>query len=157
MFARLFPPVLDNRLAGSRWCIPFLVLVAGVKLLMGFNFSGLNPLIGAAEILETVDGVPLSTYPAAVASTVVDMAKAWGLLLFLTAGLWFLALFRYRAMLPLATLLLLIEQLVRMGAGPLLNPQRLVDSPSPSLLINWGLTLLLLTGFTLSLVPRRQP
>lgn len=155
MFLRLFPSVIDNRLAGSRWCIPLLVVAAGMKLIMGFNFSGLNPLIGAAQILETVDGMPLSTYPPEIAANLVDMAQAWGGLLFLTAGLWFVALFRYRGMLPLATLLLLFEQGLRMGLGTLLDLERLLDNPSPSLLINWGLFLLLLAGLALSLLPAR--
>jgi hypothetical protein len=156
MLSQLFPAVIDNKLAGSRWCVPLLVVAVGMKLLMGFNFSGLNPFVGAAQILETVDGIPLSTYPADSAAHLVNIAEAWGLLLFLAAGLWFTALFRYRGMVPLVTLLILLEQGLRMGLGTMLDVGRLLANPSPALLINWGLLVLLLVGFVLALLPGRH-
>ena len=60
----LFPRALTNTYLGSWVAVWLVVPVLIVKTLIGFNFSGLNPLVSVAGILESVDGVPLSSFSA---------------------------------------------------------------------------------------------
>src|SRR5690242_21480896 len=117
MFGRLFPRNLTNDYQGSWIGIWLFVPVLIVKTLMGVNFSGLNPLINVSEILRTVDGVPLDTFSSAAARSVIQSSAAWGMALFGLCLFAWIIVIRYRAGLPLAILIILIEQIGRTAAG----------------------------------------
>jgi hypothetical protein len=125
---------------------------------MGFNFSGLNPVIDVGEILRTVDGVPLDTFSSEAAAAVVDSAGAWGMALFTLCLFAWIALFRYRAALPLAILLLLIEQLGRTGAGSVIALSKLTAGSALSMgaIINLAMSALLIVAMALSLLRVRK-
>jgi hypothetical protein len=160
MFNRLFPPSLTNAYQGSWLALWLLVPVLLIKTVMGFNFSGLNPFVEVTTILQTVDGVPMDTFSEKAASTVISLSKAWGVALVTLCFAVWLIIARYRSALPIAILLLLVEQLGRTG----LSLTKLVSRvflentlPSPSGYINLGLTIALLTAFILAVFVVRKP
>lgn len=159
MLNRLFPKNLTNGFQGSWVAVWLLTPVLIMKTVMGFNFSGLNPFIDVGQILETVDGIPLSAFSPDAVVAVVESAGAWGVALFSLCLFAWLVLFRYRAGLPVAILLLLTEQVGRTGADTLRIVSGLFASPampSAGALINLGMTAALTAALLLSLLPVRN-
>ena len=163
MLSRLFPGTLTNTYEGSWFAVWLLAPVLVIKTLMGFNFSGLNPLVDVANILRTVDGVPIDSFSPAAADAVLRSAAAWGVaLLALCLAVWMILL-RYRAAIPLAVFFLLFEQLARTGTASAHSLSALIAGESTlsmSAIINLSLTALLLAAFGLSLLrvrPSLQP
>ncbi len=158
MLDRLFPRSLTNAYQGSWIAVWLLTPVLIAKTMMGFNFSGLNPFINVSEILQTVDGVALDTFSRDAAAAVVDSAGAWGVALFALCLFVWLVLVRYRAGLPVAILVLLVEQVGRTGADAVLVTAEMVwgsAMPGVGAMINLGMTALLAVAFVLSLAPAR--
>lgn len=156
MLARLFPRQIDNEFTGRVLAIWLLVPLALMKLLQGANVAGLFGPGRSRHILETADKVPVGTFPDEAASHLVFLFAAWGLGVFLLGLLGILVLVRYRAMIPLTYLLLLIEQVGRkMQSMVHLDRPFLSLAASAANLINWGFLLTLVVGLLLSLYPRR--
>ena len=143
----LFPRALDNAYQGRKlalWLLGALALLKGAM--------GLNSIVNGYQVATTADGVALSTFTPAGAATVLAFLALWGWSLLLLSLLGFLALVRYRAMVPLVFLLLLLEQL---GRKLILTQLPIAQSgPSPAFSINLVLMTLLVVGLVLSLLPR---
>jgi hypothetical protein len=105
MLTRIFPRQFDNAYGGHRLAIWLLVPLLALKLLMGGN-SMLNPRLVALS----ADGIPLDSLGTVAADAVIGFLCVWGLGQVLLALQGVLALIRYRSMIPLIYLLLLIEQ-----------------------------------------------
>src|SRR5206468_3350683 len=108
MLQRLFPAQLDNTYRGSRIAIWLLVPIVLAKLAIGGNV-----MIQTRMVATNADGIPLDSYNAAGAQAVLAFFALWGLGQAILALLGVLALIRYRSMIPLIYLVLLIEQLGR--------------------------------------------
>ena len=109
--ARLLPKALDNRYRGHPAALWILGLLLFFKGLINLG-SLVDPARG-----YVADGIPLGAYPPSAAQAVVGVGAfldAEGLLLVL---LFVLALVRYRAMVPLMYLVLVIEFLAHKGVG----------------------------------------
>jgi hypothetical protein len=149
MLGQIFPKQIDNIYRGYWLAVWLLAPIVLVKAAMG-----LNSIINTRLVIESADKIPLDTYGAGAAATIIFLFKAWGLCLLLLSLLGALALIRYRAMVPLVYLLLLIENAGR-KVMTLLDPLPTVASsaepPSLSLMINLALITALLIGFALSL------
>jgi cytochrome bd-type quinol oxidase subunit 2 len=99
---------------------------------------------------QSADGIPLQSFGTLGAQAVVTLFAMWGLsqLVFTTLGV--LALVRYRAMVPLLYVLLLVEHVTR-RLILLLHPIA-TTGRSSSVYINWLLfPVLLVAGLVLSL------
>jgi hypothetical protein len=158
MIGRLFPQSLGGGYRGSWAAVWLLVPVLAMKTMMGFNFRGLNPFVDVGEILRTVDGVPLETFSPAAAASVLDSAGAWGMALFSLCLLVWIILARYRAGLPLAILMLLVEQVGRTGADTIRLAAKFAAGtahPAAGAFINLGMTALLVLALGLSLLAVR--
>jgi len=158
MLARLFPRSLSNVYQGSWWGVALFLPVLLMKTLMGFNFSGVNPYVDVREILKTVDGVPLDTFSPQAVASVLTSSGAWGAALFALCLFAWVILIRYRAGLPLAIMVLLVEQLLRTGANTFAVVQKIASGtaqPAPGAMINLGMSALLLSAFVLSLLAVR--
>ena len=157
MLSRLFPKQFDNAYQGHALALWLFAPLVVIKLLMGFNVSGLNPWIDNRNIATSVDGIPLESYGADAASTFMFMFASWGLILFVLGLLGLVALVRYRAMVPLLYVLLTVEQFGRFHLHTLHPVARAVKSEamSPSALFNWGLMAALAIGLVLAFLPRR--
>lgn len=158
MVDRIFPRRVDNTYRGHWLATGLLVLVVLLRLVIGAN-SMLNP----RSVAATADGIPLDHYGAAAADAVVALFALLGLGDFLLGLLGALVLLRYRAMIPLMFVLLLLDQLGRkvlVFAHPIARAgATTVATFSVGTLINYGLLAMLVVGFGLSLMnwPLAQP
>jgi hypothetical protein len=157
MLGRLFPRQIDNDYRGHWLAIWLLVPLALMKLVQGANVAGFNPLISSRHILETADRVPVDTYGAEAASYLVFAFAAWGLNIFVLGLLGIIVLVRYRAMIPLVFLFLLIEQLGRKTLSMIhLDRPFFSAELSPANLINWVFLAAIVIGLALSLCSPRS-
>ena len=155
MLTNLFPRQVDNGYRGHVVAIWLLLPLALVKLLQGANVAGLLGTANTRRILEGVDRVPVSTFPPEAASHLLFLFAAWGLGIFTLGLLALIVLVRYRAMVPLMFLVLLIEQGGRMVLSSIHLGRPLVSlAASPANLINWAFLLIIVIGFALSLSGR---
>jgi hypothetical protein len=140
----LLPSAINNNYQGSRVAVWLLWLIAAMKIVMG-----LNSTINARLIAQTADGIPLTSYPGAAAQTVVSLFALVSFVNLLVGLLCVLVLVRYRAAIPLAFLLLLLEH----GGKRLIllaNPIERIGGGSGTA-INLTLLLVMALGLFLSL------
>lgn len=146
----LFPNTIDNTYRGQWLALPLLALVVLSKLTMSFN-----AIFNTRMIIETADKIPLAQFNAKAVPLIIYMFQAWGVghgLLALFAGL---ALIRYRALVPLATLLMLAEQLAR-KAIRFTAPLPPSDWTSLGFLVTQALLIAMVLGLILSVWPRAR-
>jgi hypothetical protein len=156
MLTRLFPRQIDNDYRGHVLALWLLVPLTLMKFFQGANVAGLNPWMSSRQILETADRVPVDTFGAEAASYLVLMFAAWGLGILVLGLLGIIALIRYRAMIPLVYLLLLIEQAGRKWLSMIHLDRPFVSAElSVANLVNWGFLTAILVGLALSLWRRR--
>ena len=156
MIELLFPKTIDNKYRGQWLALVLFVPVLVIKLMMGFNVAGFNPAVPVRDILIDVDGVPLDSYSAEAASHLLFFASAWGLSLFVICLVGVIALVRYRAMLPLAILLVAIEQVTRKAMSIAQDGLRLgAEELSAGNIINWALSAALILALVLSVMRRK--
>ena len=147
MLTLLIPRVADNRYPGRRLGL-WLFALMPLKIAMG-----LNVMFNAQEVAQSADGVPVDSFGAPAAVAFSFAFAAWGLdqLVFGLASL--VVLLRYRSLVPLVFLALLIEQSGRMLLRLQWPVQRIV---APGATINIVLVALLALGFVLSVLRPRQ-
>lgn len=156
MLSRLFPKQFDNDYQGGALAIWLLIPLALLKLVQGANVAGFNPMVSSRHVLETADRVPIGEYPAEAAAHLVFIFAAWGLGVFLLGLLGVISLIRYRAMIPLVYLLLLIEQLWRKALSMIHFDRPFVSfDPNPANIINWIFLIAIVIGLAASLSTRR--
>lgn len=160
MLSNLLPKQIDNGYRGHALAIWLLIPIVLMKLLMGVNVAGLNPWISSRFVLQNADGIPVDTFPAEAGAVAVFLFASWGLALLVISLLGVVILIRYRAMIPIMYLLLLIEQIGRKGLAMVHDiggSGGAAVGVSPGLWINWGLSAALVIGFALSLLRARKP
>ncbi|MEQ1755327.1 MAG: hypothetical protein ABL973_14490 [Micropepsaceae bacterium] len=154
MLSRIFPTRFDNSYRGYTIAIWLLGPLVLAKLLMGANV-----MLNTHAVIVGADRIPLDHYGPDAASTVTFLFQTWGLVLALFSLLGLLAIARYRSMVPLIYLLLLVENAGRKLFG-VINPVHvLTDGQTMSLgfMINTGFIAALLIGFALSIGPADDP
>jgi len=108
---RLFPRILDNRYRGhlaGLWLFGLLVFVKAMISLV----SLVDPARG-----YKADGIPLETYSPAAAHAVIGVGAYLDVELLILVLVFVIALVRYRSMVPLLYLLLVVEFLAHKWAG----------------------------------------
>lgn len=101
--SRLFPEVIDNRFPGH--VLGLWLFVPIVVMRMGLSLTHMLRSDGGAEI----SAIPLGTYPPGAAQNVVGMFARLGIEQLTLAMLFLLVLFRYRSLVPLMFLLILLN------------------------------------------------
>ena len=105
---RILPRRIDNTYGGHRlalWLFAAILLVK-TAIALGTIFNG-------RDAAQTADGIPLESFGAAGAAAVVSLFAIWGLAQVVISLIGVLALFRYRAMVPLMFALFLFEHVGR--------------------------------------------
>jgi hypothetical protein len=155
MVSLLFPKMIDNKYRGQWLALVFFVPVLLIKLAMGFNVAGINPAIEVHDILQDVDGIPLDTYSTAAVTDLIFFANAWGLSLLTICLVGVIAIIRYRSMIPIAILLLTVEQVGRKAMSIAESGLGMGPDMSVGNIINWALSVALLLALVLSTTRRR--
>ena len=104
MLADLVPRIADNRYPGRMLGL-WLFALMPLKIVMG-----LNVMVNAPSVAQSADGIPVHTFGAAAAPTFLSMFAAWGLCQLVLGLASLVVLVRYRSLVPLAFLTLLLEQ-----------------------------------------------
>ena len=147
MFNQLLPRRLDNTYRGRRLALWLFALVVSMRILQSVLviFNGYSTAMNA-------DGIPLDTYPAAAAQTIVGLFALSGLYRLILSLLCVLVLVRYRAAVPFMFVVLLLNNL---AAELILRfvPLVRVGTP-PASVVNLTLSAMTVVGLVLSLWKR---
>ncbi len=147
MTSQILPRPIDNTYRGHRLAIWLLIPVVLLKtgIAVGAIFNGRNAA-------QSADGIPLDSFGAGGAEAVVALFAIWGLSQLVFSVLGVLALARYRAMIPLVFVLLLVEHLARRWIL-FVKPIARTGSP-PGFYINLAILVVMIVGLVLSLRSR---
>lgn len=150
MIAPLLPRSADNTFRGHKlalWIFGLIGLLNGV--------IGINSTFNAREVAVSADGIPLDTFQAAAAQTVISLFALLGLSRIVIFLLCAVILVRYRSLAPLMLAVLLFSQLASRTLHYYL-PSPTVGNPPGSIVI-FGLLGLTVVGLGLSLWKRGSP
>lgn len=144
--SRLFPKQIDNNFRGHWLAIWLLVPIVLLRGIIGFN-----SIFFTRVIATSADGIPLDKFGADGAQVVVSLFALLGLYFLLFALLGAVVLIRYRALVPLMYLFLLVQQL---GSKLLLlaHPVERSGTTNVSSVVVLAILAMTVVGFALSLV-----
>jgi hypothetical protein len=152
MLNPFFPQPVDNAYRGSRLALWLFALVVLLKL--GVS---LDAVFNGEVMASRGDAIPLGTFTAAGAQTVISLFALWGLAQLMICLLGVLVLARYRTLIPFMFALLLLEHLARklvLHFLPMARAGAAGESPGISP-FPYGFALLLI-GLALSLWKRPE-
>ena len=129
MLDRLVPPRLDNDYRGHPLAL-WLFFPITLMTLVRSSIHIFAPDGGAQSIAT----IPLDSFTSNGAASVVLIFALWGLSQLLLGFVYVVALWRYRALLPLLYLLLCLEYAGRLGLG-LWKPMTTVETPPGATLV----------------------
>ncbi|MEA2236124.1 MAG: hypothetical protein QOC81_848 [Thermoanaerobaculia bacterium] len=145
----MLPKTIDNTYRGQKAALWILGLLALMKLVIG-----INSIINGDVVMAGADGIPLATYPASAAQTLVALWALLGLSHLVTSLLCVLVLIRYRSLTAFMLVLLLFQNL---GGRVILYYIPLVRTGAPpASTINLIHLTLMIAGLALSLWRRRS-
>lgn len=149
MLSRLFPKTIDNQWRGPWAAVAILALVVLMKLSTCFG-----TIFATRRVALGPDGIPVDRVSPEIADVMLQLLALVGFDQLVLTLVGVIALVRYRAMIPLAFLLLLAEQAGR----KILNyyhPTIHGEGATVGVYINFAILALMLLGFVLSLTERR--
>ena len=149
MLNLLLPALADNRYRGFKsalWIFGFVVLWKAA-VAFGVMFNGHTAAVNA-------DGIALDSFSPAGAQAYLASDAAWGLGSAMLCLISAIALVRYRSLVPLLFAVLLLEHILRRVIFRVM-PIAHVAGAAPGGVINLVLTVLLVTGLLLSVLPAR--
>ncbi len=110
MLSRIFPRQVDDY-RGHRFAVWLLVLFLLVKTFASVNAIGLNPLWTNHDVLRGVERVPLDTFGTVAGNAAIVLFAWWGVTALMFTVLGFIAVVRYRALVPLVYLLMAVNHI----------------------------------------------
>lgn len=149
VLSRLFPRQSSNDYRGARSALALYVLFLLLKLAMS-----VNSLVFTRTVVTQADGIPIDSYGAGGAQAVLSLFAllSWGQLMLAIVAI--VVLIRYRTLVPLMFLILLIEHIGRCVLLMLFPIDR-PDGTPVGFYINIGIAVVLLLGLLLSLTVRK--
>jgi hypothetical protein len=144
MLKKLLPSVADFTYTGSRVSLWLLGLVLFMKLAIA-----LGAIFNGHYAASVADGIPVDSYTPQGTQAFLSLFASLGLSQFILGLLGVFLLFRYRPLVPLFLLLLLIEYLARKGISAYLPITRSGNAPGGA--INWVIFGVMLLAFVLSM------
>lgn len=149
ILSRLFPARIDNTYQGSKIALWILGLLIAVRTMQSVMI-----LVNGYSIAQSADGIPLETYPAAAAQTIVALFTLSAVNRLVISLICVVVLVRYRRAVPLMFLLLLVTYSAGQLVGRVIPIVR-VGQP-PAVVMNLTLLGLTIIGLVLSLWKRRS-
>ena len=150
MLSRLLPPLANFTYTGSRvslWLLG-LVLLLKLAIAVGAIFNGHY----AASV---ADGIPIDSYTPQGTQAFLSVFASLGLSQFILGLFGVLLLLKYRPLVPIFLLALLIEYLARKGVNAYIPIARSGNAPGGA--INWAIFGVMLLAFVLSMRQRNVP
>ena len=146
--SRLFPRRIDNTYSGSKIALWIFGLIVALRITQSVMI-----IFNGPSTVQSADGVPLETYPAAAAQTIVAMFALSSVNRLIIALICVVVLVRYRSAVPMMFLVLGLSYL---GGQLILQfiPIVRVGTP-PGVVVNLTFFGLTIVGFVLSLWRRR--
>ena len=144
MLNRIFPAQIDNHYRGHKFALWLFGLLTFMNV--GIALAAIFSKDGGAQ---SADGIPLDTFGAAGATTVIGVVALLGLAKLLLGLLYIMALVRYRSMIPLMYVLVVADQLGHKALG-LMKPIIHVGNPT-GFYVNLTIITLSIVGLVLSL------
>ncbi len=143
MLSQILPRQIDNSYRGYKPAL----WILGLLLLLRTIIS-INSIFNGYSVASTADGIPLDSFTPAGAQTVVSLfaLSAYSRLVMTLFGV--LALVRYRSMVPLIFLVLLLDHLGRMVVLRALPITQIGDPPAS--FITLSLLALVIVGLAMS-------
>ena len=149
VFTTLLPRQITNTFPGQK--IALYVFVPLTLMLIVRSCIHLVAPDGGAQSIATI---PLDTYSEGATANIVAIFSQWGLSQLLLAGLFLLALGRYRSLIPLFYLIFVLEQSGRIGVG-LVKPIATLETAKGAA-GNLPLLAIALVMLVLSLIPSKS-
>jgi hypothetical protein len=143
MLADLFPRIADNHYPGRRLGLWLFALML-IKIVMGVNI-----LFNGRSVAQAADGIPLNTFGENGGAAFLSIFAAWGLCQLIFGLACLVVLLRYRSLVPLTLLALLLEQAGRKVLQLYLPIERM--GTPPGAYINAVLLGIMVLGLLLSL------
>ena len=147
MLSPLLPRQAGNSYQGSRLALWFLGALVLLKCVIGFN-----SIINGQDVASTADGIPLDTFTPAGARAVVSLFALLGVSSLMFSVLCVVVLIRYRSLVPLMFVLVLLEHLGKRLVHQFM-PITTTGSP-PASIVNLIILTLIVAGLMLSLWKR---
>jgi len=144
MLNRLLPSVADFTYRGSRVSLWLLGVVLFMKLAIA-----LGAIVNGHYAASVADGIPIDSYTPEATQAFLSLFASLGLSQFMLGLLGVVLLFRYRPLVPLFLLVLLIEYLARKGINTYTPIARSGNAPGGA--INWASLVVMLLAFVLSI------
>jgi hypothetical protein len=144
MFERVFPSAADFTYRGSRIALWLLGLVLFLKLAIA-----LGSIFNGHYAATVADGIPIDSYTPQGAQSFLSLFASLGLSQFILGAFGAVLLFKYRPLVPLFLLLLLVEYVARKGIAAYIPIER--SSQAPGGAINWALFGVMVAAFILSI------
>ncbi len=146
---RLFPVQFDNVFPGQKIALWVFYPFTAITLWRSQHHM-LAPDGGA----QSVATIPLDGYSDGAAATIIAIFAQWGLIQLLVGMLMLLAAVRYKSMVPLLWLILLMEWIGRGLIGQFKPIETLATAPGQ--IGNLVMPIVALAMLILSLIPRRK-
>ena len=144
MLERVFPPAVDFTYRGSRIALWLLGLVLILKLAIA-----LGAIFNGYQAATVADGIPIDSFTPQGAQAFLSLFASLGLSQLMLAAFGVVLLARYRALVPLFLLLLLVEYVARKGVNAYLPIVRTDQAPGGA--ISWAIFGIILLAFILSI------
>lgn len=149
ILSRLFPTRIDNTYEGSKIALWILGLLIAVRTMQSVMI-----LVNGESIAQSADGIPLDTYPATAAQTILALFALSAVNRLVISLICVVVLVRYRRAVPLMFVVLGLTYLGGQLIG-LIIPMVRVGRP-PAVVVNLTLFSLTFIGLILSLWKRRR-
>ena len=144
MLNQLLPPRLDNTYRGRKlalWLFGIVVLIRSIQSVM--------IIVNGYSIARSADGIPLDTYPAAAAQTILALFAISSLNRLLISLVCVVVLVRYRSAIPSMFVILALGYLVGEIILRLIPIVRVGTPPGP--IVNLIMFAVMIVGLALSL------
>lgn len=148
-FTAMFPERLDNTYRGRKLALWFFGVVVAIKTLQMVLSLAL-----ARNTLRNADGIPLDSYPAGAAATILSLSSLLAFTYLLLCFISIVVLLRYRRAVPLLFAMFLVDYFGRRVIFYFLPISRVGAPPAGT--VNLVLLLLMLIGFVLSVWPAKK-
>ena len=147
IFTRFLPQRIDNTYRGRRLALVLFGLVVAVRITQSILI-----IVNGHSIARSADGIPLETYAAAAAQTIVAIFALSSLNRLIVSLLCVLVLVRYRSAIPFMFVVLMLNYLAGQLILQFVPLVRTGTPPGP--IVNLAMFALMIVGLALSLWKR---